>query len=98
METVMTYHAKVIAGGKIVIPAKLRRALGVKEGDTLVVEEQDGALVIRTRWDALRRLQEEMRKLVPADVDMVEELIADRRREAAMEEEESRRYAERRQR
>lgn len=94
----MTYHAKVIAGGKIVIPAKLRRALGVKEGDTLVVEEQDGALVIRTRWDALRRLQEEMRKLVPADVDMVEELIADRRREAAMEEEESRRYAERRQR
>ena len=93
----MTYHAKVIAGGKIVIPAKLRRAMGVKEGDTLVVEEQDGALVIRTRWDALRRLQDEMRRLVPADVDMVEELIAERRREAAMEEEESRRYAERRQ-
>lgn len=93
----MTYHAKVIAGGKIVIPAKLRRAMGVKDGDTLVVEEQDGALVIRTRWDALRRLQEEMRKVVPADVDMVEELIAERRREAAMEEEESRRYAERRQ-
>lgn len=93
----MTYHAKVIAGGKIVIPAELRRAMGVKDGDTLVVEEQDGALVIRTRWDALRRLQEEMRKLVPADVDMVEELIAERRREATLEEEEARRYAERRQ-
>lgn len=34
----MTYHAKVIAGGKIVIPAELRRELGIKDGDTLVIE------------------------------------------------------------
>ena len=45
----MTYHAKVIAGGKIVIPAELRRELGIKDGDVLVLDRAaDGSLAIRT--------------------------------------------------
>ncbi len=34
----MTYHAKVIAGGKVVIPADIRRELGIKDGDSLVID------------------------------------------------------------
>ena len=34
----MTYQAKLIKGGKIVIPAELRRELGFHEGDRLVIE------------------------------------------------------------
>ena len=38
----VTYHAKVIAGGKIVIPADLRREFDIKDGDTVAIEREDG--------------------------------------------------------
>lgn len=42
----MTYHAKVIAGGKIVIPAALRRELGIMDGDSVVLERDGEHLVL----------------------------------------------------
>ena len=45
----MTYHAKVIAGGKIVIPAELRREFGIKDGDSLVLQrDASGGLSVKT--------------------------------------------------
>lgn len=55
----MTYHAKVIAGGKIVIPAQLRREMGIKDGDSVVLENSEHGITLR-RDDpdaALRRLR-----------------------------------------
>ncbi|MDQ2892570.1 MAG: AbrB/MazE/SpoVT family DNA-binding domain-containing protein [Pseudomonadota bacterium] len=43
----MTYHAKVIAGGKIVIPADLRRELGIKDGDSVVIEGGANGITLR---------------------------------------------------
>lgn len=43
----MTYHAKVIAGGKIVIPAELRRELGIKDGDSVVIDRLDEGVRLR---------------------------------------------------
>ena len=83
----MTYHAKVIAGGKIVIPAELRRALGVKDGDTLIIDQEDGRLIIQTYSAMVRRVQDSIREYVPQGVSLVDELIAERRAEAAKEEE-----------
>ena len=37
----MTYDAKVIAGGKIVIPADQRREFGIKDGDTLILDKDE---------------------------------------------------------
>jgi len=49
----MTYHAKVITGGKIVIPADLRRELGIKDGDSIVLEASlDGIMLRREDPDA----------------------------------------------
>ncbi len=49
----MTYHAKVITGGKIVIPADLRRELGIKDGDSIVLEAgADGIMLRREDPDA----------------------------------------------
>ncbi|WP_394646795.1 AbrB/MazE/SpoVT family DNA-binding domain-containing protein [uncultured Sphingomonas sp.] len=59
----MTYHAKVIAGGKIVIPADLRRELGIKDGDSVVLE-CDGESISLHREDpdaALARLRSAMK-------------------------------------
>ena len=82
----MSYHAKLIKGGKIVIPAKLRREFGFKEGDTLVFEREGNALVIKTYEQVVREVQAVFKamKTDPAR-SMVDELIAERRAEAARE-------------
>ncbi|MBW6527931.1 AbrB/MazE/SpoVT family DNA-binding domain-containing protein [Sphingomonas sp. RHCKR7] len=59
----MTYHAKVIAGGKIVIPADLRREFGIKDGDSVALES-DGERIAMRRDDpaaALAQLREAMK-------------------------------------
>jgi AbrB family transcriptional regulator (stage V sporulation protein T) len=64
----MTYHAKVIAGGKIVIPAELRRELGIKDGDSLVVERHPGGgLSLKTYAQVVKEGQAKYRAMVGAD-------------------------------
>lgn len=83
----MSYHAKLIKGGKIVIPAALRRELGFEDGDTLVLEREAGGVVIKTRGQVLREIQADVRaKLGDYKGSLVDDLIAERRREADMEE------------
>ncbi len=53
----MTHHAKLIKGGKIVIPAELRRALGFDDGDMLVVERDGDALIVRSQSALLRDIR-----------------------------------------
>jgi AbrB family looped-hinge helix DNA binding protein len=82
----MTYHAKVIAGGKIVIPAELRREFGIKDGDSLVIERDDkGGLVLKTYEQVVREVQAEFRAM-GGDRYSVDDFLADRRREADLEE------------
>jgi AbrB family looped-hinge helix DNA binding protein len=64
----MTYHAKVIAGGKIVIPADLRREFGIKDGDTLVLErDTHGGVSIKTFQQVVQETQDEARAIFGAD-------------------------------
>ena len=82
----MTYNAKVIAGGKIVIPAELRREFGIKDGDSLVIEREAGGLVIKTYAQVVKEVQATFREMMgPYEGSVVDEFIADRRREAAEE-------------
>lgn len=95
----MTYEAKVIAGGKIVIPAELRRAMGIADGDTVVLErEDDGRVVLKTYRQVVREIQEEMRRMIPPGVSLVDDLLAERRREFELEEQALREGEERRRR
>ena len=82
----MTYHAKLIKGGKIVIPAELRREFGFTDGDTLVFESEGGRLVLKAYAQVVRDVQAEFKAMVPAgNRSMVDELLAERRAEAARE-------------
>lgn len=75
----MTYHAKVIAGGKVVIPADLRREFGIKDGDSLVFDRDDnGGLTIRTFAQVVRDAQRSFRAAVGPDYS-VDQFLADRR-------------------
>lgn len=80
----MTYQARVIEGGKIVIPAELRRNLGIGAGDRLVVEQDGNAIVIKTFAEVIRESQRAFRKLVGPDF-TVDQFLAHRRAEAAKE-------------
>ena len=82
----MSYHAKLIKGGKIVIPVELRREFGLKDGDTLVFEREGNSLVIKTYEQVVREVQATFKAMKPdPNRSMVDELIAERRAEAARE-------------
>jgi AbrB family looped-hinge helix DNA binding protein len=76
---------QVKEGGRIVLPAELRATLGIAEGDTLMAEVVDGELRLFTRAEAIRRVQEYVRGLVPEGTSLVDELIAERRQDAQRE-------------
>jgi AbrB family looped-hinge helix DNA binding protein len=68
--------------GRLVIPARFRRALGIEAGDQLVVTLDAGQLRITTREHAVSRAQELVRQRVGGDTSLVDELIEERRAEA----------------
>ena len=88
----MNYHpskshpVKIVSGGRIQIPAEIRRAMGLGDGDTVVMQIDEGVLRIRAYRDVIAAVQERMQKYAPQDGTLVsDELIADRRAEAARE-------------
>ncbi len=80
-----TCAAKISAGGRVVIPAAYRKALGVKTGDELILALDDGEVRLYTKEQSRKRAREYVQSLVPAGVSLVDELIRERREEAARE-------------
>ena len=85
-EPKMQTKARLDSAGRIVVPAAFRKALGVKPGEYLILRIEDGQLHAWTFEYATKRIQEMVRKHVPEGVSLVDELIAERRSEAALEE------------
>lgn len=77
--------AKVLDGGRIILPVEFRAAMGVAPGDRVVLELNDGELRIRSRRLEIERARAELRQFIPEGVSLVEELMADRRAEAERE-------------
>jgi bifunctional DNA-binding transcriptional regulator/antitoxin component of YhaV-PrlF toxin-antitoxin module len=78
-----TFHVRVVDGGKIVIPAALRRKYGFEVGKTLVVDDDSGGVKIRSLDDAVAAAQAIMAKVAPQSRYLSDEIIAERRAEAA---------------
>jgi AbrB family looped-hinge helix DNA binding protein len=78
-------HARINENGRIVIPSSFRRDLGIKAGDTVVLRIENDELRITTLRKRLARAQAIVRKYVPANVSLVDELIAERREAARRE-------------
>ncbi len=72
-------------GGRLVIPAAFRKELGLRTGDAVVIELNDGELRIRSRARAIKWAQQQMRPYVPEGVSLVDELIRERRKESLRE-------------
>ncbi len=78
-------YSKIAEGGRVVIPADYRRALGLKVGDEVILRIADGEVHILTRGQAVKRAQALVRSHVPKRKSLVRELIRGRRGEAAHE-------------
>jgi bifunctional DNA-binding transcriptional regulator/antitoxin component of YhaV-PrlF toxin-antitoxin module len=73
---------KLGEGGRLVIPAEYRKALGVEVGDEVVLMLEEGSLRILTPQEGVRRAQELVRSYIPNGQRLADELIADRRKES----------------
>jgi len=76
---------RVSSNGRVLIPQAIRRELGIKPGDELVLEIEDGALRLSTRLARLKEVQALARTFLAGKPSLVDELIAERRAEAARE-------------
>lgn len=77
-------EVQIGAQGRIVIPASLRKDLGLKPGDRLIARREGDCLILEPRSVIRNRLQQRF-STVPGDASLVDELIAERRREAQAE-------------
>lgn len=78
-------RVKIVEGGKLVIPALMRRELGIGAGDTVMVDIDNGELRVRSVSKALERARAILRRHIPEGSNLADELIEDRRAEAEHE-------------
>jgi bifunctional DNA-binding transcriptional regulator/antitoxin component of YhaV-PrlF toxin-antitoxin module len=72
--------------GRIILPSWWRKKEGVDPSTEICVAvTEQGALVLETREQGLRRARALMRKYIPEGVNLSDEFIAERRAEARRE-------------
>lgn len=78
---------KISEGGRVVVPAEIRKSLNIKDGDTVYWEIVDGEARMTTKLIRIRRAQDLIQKYCPVrpGESVVDEFIAERRAEAARE-------------
>ena len=80
------HSMKMSEGGRAVIPAEIRAALKIKDGDTVYWELMAGEARLTTKQARIRRAQEIFQRHFPVGgPSQADELIAERRAEAARE-------------
>lgn len=75
--------------GRVLFPADLRAALGLAEGDVITAWLKDGEVRMHSHLRGLRKIQVEASSMAKGTVYASDELIAERRAEAAKEAEEA---------
>lgn len=81
--TMNAHNGRLVSGGRLQLPSDIRRQLGLADGDQVVMRVIDGELHVRPRRDVLKHIQTMLRPYAPAAGSVADELIADRRAEAA---------------
>jgi len=71
--------------GRIVVPVKLRRALGIRPGDEIVLRLENGSIRMIPLRQAVNLAQKTVRQYVPEGTSLVDALIQARREEAGRE-------------
>jgi len=78
-------RGRLVSGGRLQLPAAMRKALSLADGDAVLLEVVDGEIHVRPYRDAVSRIQARLRAYVSSDANLSDELIADRRKDADSE-------------
>jgi AbrB family looped-hinge helix DNA binding protein len=81
----MMHSTRMSKEGRVLIPADLRKSLGLKPDDALNVYAVDGEIRIISRMQAIRRAQAMAAKYKIPGQSVVDEFIREKREEAARE-------------
>jgi AbrB family looped-hinge helix DNA binding protein len=73
---------KLGSNGRLVIPSDYRQALGLKDGDNVIITLEPAGLRVTTPELAIKQAQALVRQYVPEGISLVDELLEERRREA----------------
>ena len=73
---------KIGPGGRIVVPARYRKSMGVEVGDEIVLILDGEGVRVMTPRQAVKRAQELVRKYIPGGTSLADELIEERRKES----------------
>ena len=76
---------KVSEGGRVVIPAELREKYRIEVGDVVVWRDEGDGLRLFSRRDGIRRAQQVLAKYKRPGESVTDELLRERRDEAARE-------------
>jgi bifunctional DNA-binding transcriptional regulator/antitoxin component of YhaV-PrlF toxin-antitoxin module len=71
--------------GLIAVPANFRQALGLKENDPVIMTVEEDSIRIMSLAESVRRAQAIVRKFIPEGISLVDELLSERRQDAARE-------------
>lgn len=77
-----THKIRLASGGRIVIPADMQVALGLRQGDILLIQTMNDVLWLRSARKALRQSQDQLARLPSRDTSPSHDLIARRQSEA----------------
>jgi AbrB family looped-hinge helix DNA binding protein len=78
-------HVRIGENGRIVIPAKMRRILGVETGDEVILQPEENTVRITTRRQRIEEARRQIRRYINPGTNAVDELIAERREAAKHE-------------
>jgi AbrB family looped-hinge helix DNA binding protein len=83
--TARSVRAYLDKHGRVLVPADMRRELGMEPGEALTIILEDNELRIITLEEAVRQVQALSRQVTGGRTGLVDEFIAERRREAERE-------------
>ena len=77
--TNLSVQATLGADGRLLIPAALRDAVGIKRGERVTLRVEDGRIVVESWQAAIKRIQDMLAYLKVPGQSVVDEFLAERR-------------------
>lgn len=81
----MEIKTQITRGGRIVVPAKLRKALEIQIGDEIVLRLENGSIRLIPLRQAVDFAQKVVRQYVLKETSLVDDLLQARREETSNE-------------
>jgi len=78
-------HISVDKAGRVLIPSDMRQRYGIHQGDRVMLHADDTGIHITTLDQAVKKAQAICARYIKPGVSVVDELIRERREEAARE-------------